>query len=145
MKKILVRNMMVLGLYITMSQGGFASSLPSPIDDEAFSEKQRKAMAKLTAPAALPVTSTSGSKVEVGELDVKAGGDSKAAFVVGKIPEDVKIKLGDVEVSAEGQSKAVAILNKSGGTSSDIEAGKVSVNARGNSQAYGFIDDESDW
>lgn len=149
MKKYTFIKALALVVYGTTAHSMFASTLSSPVDDEAFSQKQRQAMAKLGAPvqppAAQPGNAPNGSQIKTGDISVKAVDDAKVAFVVGKSSSDAEIRLGDVEVSAEGKSKAVGILNKSGGTSSDIEAGNVSVKAVGNSQAYGFVDDASDW
>lgn len=155
MNKIL-RSTAMLALCGGLSREGYSSTssgLSSPIDSEGFAAEQKRAMQQ-TAMAKLADTepktkkandASRESQIKADKIDVKAADGSKAAFVAGKSSDAADIKLGEVAVSAEGQSKAAAILNKSGGMSSDIEASNVSVNATGISQAYGFVDDASDW
>ncbi|HAL95044.1 MAG TPA: hypothetical protein DCP55_03605 [Chitinophagaceae bacterium] len=140
----------MLALYGGLGHAGYCSTsggLSSPIDSEGFTAEQKRvmqqaAMAKLGDPEPLLSSTTGHIKVK-GDISVSAGTDSKAAIIVGKNSTDIEIE--KAEVSAEEKSKAVAILNKSGGMNSDIKAENISVKATGNSQAYGFVDDASDW
>lgn len=158
----ILRSLAVLALYGGLSQVGYCSTsggLSSSIDSEGFTAEQKRALHQQTAMAKLgdpePLlsstildekkssSSTTGHIKVNGDISVLAGTDSKAAIIVGKNSTDIEIE--KAEVSAEEKSKAVAILNKSGGMNSDIKAENISVKATGNSQAYGFVDDASDW